>query len=155
MHEESIVSSNPSERRNKYRCHHQCRRGTTPGSLQCRVNADDSRLFAAHGFFLTNTTIIIDPSRTSSASPASRPASSTPRSSTTSPSLTRTAPSLTSRRTVDVLHVINNEAIDRLTVGSGGLDIPSCYTNSAVDINNTAFRLNRHATAYTSPTGNS
>ena len=40
-----------------------------------------------------------------------------------------------------MLHVINNEAISRPAVGSDGLDIPSCYTDSAVDINNTPFRL--------------
>ena len=60
-----------------------------------------------------------------------------------------------SRRSVDVLHIINNEAIDRPAVGSSRLDIPSCYTDSVVDINNTPFRINRHTTVYASSTAKS
>ena len=53
-----------------------------------------------------------------------------------------------------MLHVINNKAINRPAVGSGELDIPSFYTDSAVDINDTPFQLNRH-TAYASSTAKS
>ena len=109
----------------------------------------------AHNSAPSRTTATdIDMSRTTSASSASRPASSTPRSSTTSPSLTRTAPSLTSRRSVDLLHVIN-EAVNRPAVESGGIDIPSCYTDSVMDINDTPLRLNHRTTTYASSTAKS
>ena len=54
-----------------------------------------------------------------------------------------------------MLHVINNKAINKPAIGSGGLDIPSCYTDSTVGINDTPFRLNRRTTAYASSTAKS